>query len=105
MTVRVDPALRLPDELEAVVYRVAREALQNVAKHAQADVVVVSFEPDGDAAVLTVRDDGRGFDPADVPPAMSASGSWPTWLEEHGTDLTVESAPGEGTTVRLVVPA
>ena len=105
VTVRVDPALRLPDELEAVVYRVAREALQNVAKHAQADVVVVSFEPDGDAAVLTVRDDGRGFDPADVPPGHVGLRLLADLVEEHGSDLTVESAPGEGTTVRLVVPA
>ena len=105
VTVRVDPALRLPDELEAVVYRVARETLQNVAKHAQADVVVVSFEPDGDAAVLTVRDDGRGFDPADVPPGHVGLRLLADLVEEHGSDLTVESAPGEGTTVRLVVPA
>jgi two-component system, NarL family, sensor kinase len=104
VTVRVDPALRLPDEVEAVVYRVAREALQNVAKHAQADVVVVSFEPDGDAAVLTVRDDGRGFDPADVPVGHVGLRLLADLAAEHGTDLTVESRPGEGTTVRLVVP-
>jgi signal transduction histidine kinase len=104
VTVRVDPTVRLDDEVEAVVYRVAREALQNVAKHAQADQVTVTLAPQGSEAVLTVSDDGRGFDPGAVAEGHVGLRLLVDLAREHGADLAVESMPGEGTTVRLVVP-
>ena len=51
----------LPPEAELVVYRVAQEALTNAARHADAHSVELSLGKQGDAVVLEVRDDGRGF--------------------------------------------
>lgn len=110
--VAVDPGLELTIGQKTVIYRVAREALQNVRKHAGADRVTVSVEPTGDdGAVLTVTDDGRGFDPGSVSAGDRTLGGHvglrlmgDAAEQAHGA-LSVRSAPGSGTTVRLEVPA
>ncbi len=55
-------SLRLPSKYETVLFRITQEALTNVAKHAQAKHVSVSFEQEPDQLVMTIEDDGRGFD-------------------------------------------
>src|SRR5918995_3243067 len=55
------PQLPLSEEQELVIYRVAQEAMTNVARHAQAKTVELRLERTGDEVVLTVRDDGRGI--------------------------------------------
>ena len=92
------------------MYRVAREALQNVRKHAGAERVRVAVESTGDGAVLTVTDDGCGFDPGGAPAGDRAGGHVGLRLmgdaaQQGRATLTVTSAPGSGTTVRLEVPA
>jgi two-component system sensor histidine kinase UhpB len=92
-----------PDE-ELVVYRVAQEALTNVARHSEALQAWVTLARSGDGrATLTVRDDGRGFDPA-----AHARGTGLRGMRERavliGASLDVESRPGHGTTVRLRLP-
>ena len=104
VTVEVDPALALDEEAMAVVYRVAREALQNVAKHARAERVSVALVTDEDSTVLTVQDDGAGFDPGTVPEGHVGLRLLRDLAAEHGADLAIDSVPGEGTTVRLAVP-
>jgi two-component system sensor histidine kinase UhpB len=89
-----------PDE-ELVVYRVAQEALTNVARHSEAPRAWVKLGPEGDGRVtLTVRDDGRGFDVA-----AHARGTGLRGMRERavlvGASLDIESRPGHGTTVRL----
>jgi len=105
VTVDVDPAVDLDDDGMAVVYRVVREALQNVTKHARAEQVAVTLAPDDGATVLTVRDDGAGFDPATVPEGHVGLRLLRDLAAENGADLVIDSVPGEGSTVRLVVPA
>lgn len=89
---------------EALVYRVAREALRNVQQHAQATHVRVAVTP----ATLTVSDDGRGFDAgrraeraAEGHVGLSLLGDL---VAQAGGALRVDSAPGQGTTVTLQVP-
>jgi two-component system, NarL family, sensor histidine kinase UhpB len=94
----------LDPEEELVVYRVAQEALTNVARHSGARRAWLSFRPDGDGSVaLTVRDDGRGFDPG-----AANGGAGLRGMRERavliGAALDVESRPGTGTTVRLRLP-
>ena len=99
---RIAPvALDRPREL--VVYRVAQEALTNVARHAEAERVHLSLRDVGDAVVLEVRDDGRGLPPG----AATASTGIPGMRERAmliGASLSIDGDDGAGTTVRLRVP-
>jgi two-component system sensor histidine kinase UhpB len=92
-----------PDE-ELVVYRVAQEALTNVARHSGAQQASVTLARTSARDVtLTVRDDGCGFDAA-----VHARGTGLRGMRERavliGAALDVESRPGHGTTVRLRLP-
>jgi two-component system sensor histidine kinase UhpB len=102
---RLAPDVRAlePDE-ELVVYRVAQEALTNIARHSEARQAWLSLECGDDGRVtLAVGDSGRGFDPA-----THAGGSGLRGMRERamlvGAALDVESRPGHGTTVRLRLP-
>ena len=110
---RIDPDLPpLDDDAELVVYRVAQEALTNVARHAGADaaelrLAAVRPRPGAPAGAveLTVVDGGAGFDPAAV--AQGGERGIRGMRERAvlvGATLAVESAPGAGTRVRLTVP-
>lgn len=97
--------LALDDEQQAAVYRAAREALQNVAKHAGAASVRVdlSQRPDG-TAVLVVTDDGRGFEPAAVAGAHFGLALMRDLATSGRGHFDVHSEPGAGTRVTFEVP-
>ena len=88
--------------------RVAQEALANVRKHARAHRVQLTLSYLDDATLLDVRDDGTGFDPA--APARNGSGGgfglagMRERLAAHGGTLTIETAPGQGTSVAAALP-
>lgn len=100
---RTDGALdRLGDDAQLVVYRVAQEALTNVARHSDAETVAVDLSAAPGGVELRVADDGRGF---------ASAGSDGLGLEGMaerarlvGGELDVRSAPGAGTRVTLRVP-
>jgi signal transduction histidine kinase len=97
----------LPTVAGAVVEAVAGavgEALTNAGKHGHAAHVVVYVEPLDDAVFVSVRDDGRGFDPADTAEGVGLTRSVRGRIAELGGDVEVEAAPGRGTEVRLTVP-
>ena len=100
----LEPIPRLDREQELVVYRVAQEALTNVARHARASRVEISLRRHGGEAVLRVRDDGRG-----LPPEATQSSSGIRGMRERamliGAELTLQPAEGAGTEVALRVPA
>lgn len=90
--------------VEEELYRIAQEALTNAVKHARAEKVIVRLFTEHDHFRLEVRDDGRGFDPA---AAAQSGGLGLRSIEErvqriHG-QLTIDSKPGEGTTLRVEV--
>jgi signal transduction histidine kinase len=89
---------------EVVVLRTAQEALANVRRHASAARVdlTLGYE-DPERVVLTVRDDGRGFDPAGARPGFGLDGVHARAAEVGGS-VQVRSRPGAGTTLRLEVP-
>jgi signal transduction histidine kinase len=102
-------AHRLPGSVEIAVYRIVQEALTNIAKHADASAVSVLLECRDDSVRIIVEDDGRGFDAR----AVFESGDADRRLGLHGMheralllggNLTVESAPGRGTTVFANIP-
>jgi two-component system, NarL family, sensor kinase len=95
---------------DPLVYRVAREALRNVAAHADASTVRVDVTREDPSIMrLTVIDDGRGFDDAQRAGRAEEGHVGLTLLEDlvaqRGGTLAVRSQPGEGTTVELEVPA
>jgi len=100
------PIKALPPAQSQVVLRVAQEAMHNALRHAQAQRIELVLAPLGRrGAVLTVADDGIGFDPRDDA-ALRGLGlqSMRQRADSVGGRVRVESSPGQGTTVRLEVP-
>ncbi|MGA5041792.1 GAF domain-containing sensor histidine kinase [Streptomyces capoamus] len=96
----------LPAAQEEALLRVAQEALHNALRHSGADRVDVSLGRRGHGAVLCVTDNGSGFDPTAVRSAGRHLGlvSMRDRASGVGGTLTVESAPGKGTTIEMEVP-
>ncbi|WP_299446295.1 sensor histidine kinase [uncultured Phycicoccus sp.] len=88
---------------EVVLLRTAQEALSNVRRHAAAAQVALDLAYEPDRVVLTVTDDGRGFDPAADGSGFGLDGVRAR-AAEVGGGVGVVSAPGAGTTLRLEVP-
>jgi signal transduction histidine kinase len=97
---------RLRPGVDDEVFRIAQEALHNAVKHAAADRLGLRLEEGERQLVLTVRDDGVGFDPAATAHRSRRLGL--TSMEERATSLggalRIDSAPGKGTTITLEVP-
>ena len=93
---------RLPSETETALYRIAQEALTNVAKHSQAKNVEVILERRADHVMLIVEDDGVGFDPGGTAGA-AGQGFGLLGMQERaaliGAALQIESSAGAGTTI------
>ncbi|MET8949204.1 GAF domain-containing sensor histidine kinase [Streptomyces sp. NPDC004533] len=96
----------LPAAQEEALLRVAQEALHNALRHSGAQRVEVTLEKRGPGAVLRVTDDGGGFEPQAVRRAGRHLGlvSMRDRASGVGGTLTVESAPGKGTTIEMEVP-
>ncbi|WP_016881255.1 MULTISPECIES: histidine kinase [unclassified Rhodococcus (in: high G+C Gram-positive bacteria)] len=91
---------RLDPNIELVCYRVAQEALTNVARHAGADKVRVDLHATDEHLTLRIADDGKG--------GVLTAGAGITGMRERAllvdATLTIDSSPGEGTQIRLIVP-
>ncbi len=98
----------VPGEVTTALFRIAQEALTNVVRHAEADRVRVSLVYAPEAVSLEVFDDGRGFDPELIEPGKGEAWGLAGMSERAlliGGELHVESGPGEGTRVKVSVPA
>jgi signal transduction histidine kinase len=97
-----DAADELPDNLRTCIYRVVQEALHNCARHSQARSVRVVVKQEGTKIILSVEDDGRGFD------ARRVRGLGLVGMEERvnhlGGAFEIESSPGSGTRVAVELP-
>jgi signal transduction histidine kinase len=101
----------LPPEVEATLFRVAQEALTNVRKHARADRTALTLSYMHDRVALDTRDDGVGFDPGKAGDVTGSTreggfglGTMRERVERLGGTLSIESAPGEGTTLAVELP-
>lgn len=93
------------DDAARALVAAGREAAQNAARHAGVDAVDVYLEVEPERLSLFVRDRGRGFDPAAVPPdRRGLAESICARVRRHGGEAQVRSAPGEGAEVELSVP-
>lgn len=97
-----DHTERLGEDRELAIYRVVQEALSNIVQHADASHVDVALEV-GDNVVLTINDDGCGFNPSEPTKRFGVVGMRERALLEGGL-LEIESSPGAGTTLRMEMP-
>jgi signal transduction histidine kinase len=97
------PDAALDPGARQAIFRVVQEALANVARHARARTVAVRLDTNGQELVLTVRDDGAGFEPGAPARGMGMS-NIAARAAEVGGSLEVASAPDRGTALRFVVP-
>jgi len=99
---------RLPAAVETALYRVVQEALRNATKHAAARRVDIRLEVEPGAARCTVKDDGRGFDTREVLDRKGDRGLGLIGMRERlsalGGRFTIESAPGRGTELHIMIP-
>lgn len=91
-------------EVETAMYRIVQEALNNAAKHGHASLARVEVVEDASTVRMTVRDDGRGFDPTAQTAGFGLVGMRERVELLHGS-LEVKSSPGHGTTIEITVPA
>ena len=99
--------VRLPETSRVLAYRIAKEAMVNVRKHAEAQSVVITVAEEGGGVCVTVQDDGRGLPPegiverpghrgvADMHDRAAIGGGW----------VRIEPGPERGTVVRVWLPA
>jgi two-component system NarL family sensor kinase len=94
----------LPARVETGIYRIAQEALSNAITHANAARVTVDLVVQPEELNLTVIDDGRGFDPASIPPGRYGLLGLNERARLLGGSLQIHSEPGAGTSVQVRVP-
>ncbi len=97
-------SVELPERGRKAMFQVAKEALENCERHARATRVLLTLEPKGANAVLTVEDDGCGFAPERIAPGHFGIAGMRERLRELGGDVIVESSPGHGTCVTGTLP-
>lgn len=97
--------LELPERVHVALYRIAQEALNNVVKHAQArqvEVRLVCADMPALRVELSIADDGKGFDPAVIPPAHLGLGIIRERAEAIGAELRIDSEAGRGTVIAVL---
>jgi two-component system NarL family sensor kinase len=108
VSLRVPGPLELPDDIEALFYRVAQEAIRNARKHGEASEVEICVETYPTEAILSVVDNGRGFAPNSgrerEPDGHFGLRLMLDLVDHAGGRLSMTSAPGDGASVRVVVP-
>ncbi len=89
----------LDPNLQVALYRIAQEALNNIAKHARASQASVNLHCQPGRVALRISDDGCGFDPDDVLPDRLGMGTMRERAEQVGAALDIRSQLGHGTQV------
>jgi nitrate/nitrite-specific signal transduction histidine kinase len=92
----------LTPDVKVGLYRIAQEALNNVAKHSGASNAWVNLSYGPEGVLMSIEDDGRGFDPASVPPNHLGLGIMQERAAAIGAVVVIESEPGAGTHIDVV---
>lgn len=98
---------RLPARTEVCAYRILQESVHNIAIHAHATTVSVRLELESDQVIMEITDDGRGFDPNSVSNAANSHlglRSMRQRAEMLNGEFQIESKPGNGTRVQVLLP-
>ena len=97
--------VRLRSDAELEVYRIAQEAVRNAIQHASASTIAVSLTRTPGGLCLEVVDDGAGFDRSSVDPRRLGIVGMGERAAAIGGELEIDTANGEGTSIRLTIPA
>jgi PAS domain S-box-containing protein len=99
VSLKVEGDRQLPIDVTLTLHRIARESLNNVAKHAEASQVVVELTCDPKGVKLRIKDDGRGFDPQAIPGGHHGVRIMGERAQKIGAKSEIDSKPGDGTSV------
>lgn len=97
-------AVELPDATELTIYRLVQESLTNIGKYAKASRIQVTVHKYPTYVAVQIQDNGQGFDLASIRPNSHGLAGMRHRVEAAGGRLTINSAPGEGTTVSAIIP-
>ena len=100
-----DPATRLEPDKESMLFRIVQEAMTNSAKHANASSIEVTLKKVNGSTIMTIADDGSGFDPEQIWENGKNIGQGVLNMREIsefiGGSFTIDSCPGKGTTISI----
>src|SRR5690606_26684045 len=101
LQLEVEGTFELDPEIKLALYRITQEALNNIAKHAQATKASIQLAHNGQGIALAIRDNGIGFNLDEVQATSLGLDIMRERSEEIGAELQVSSQPGMGTCVQL----
>ena len=102
VTVSVTGRCDVPVDVKVGIYRIAQEALNNVAKHANAKEANINMTCKPGKVILRVSDDGKGFNVRGIPPNSLGLSIMRERAREINASLSVKSQPDKGTTIKIV---
>jgi nitrate/nitrite-specific signal transduction histidine kinase len=105
VSVNIDKRIELNSEVKVALYRIAQESLNNISKHARAKNVSMTLQRDGDIVRLEIKDDGIGFDQANIPTDHLGVGIMKERAKAIGAAIKIDSEPGSGTSISILIKA
>ena len=105
LRLNVDPSIRLQKETASAMYHIAHEAVENAVQHSSCSAIEIAVKSSRIGCFLEVRDNGRGFDSADISGRRGLGLlSMEHYAAQAGLELSVSSVREMGTTVRAETP-
>ena len=106
LRLNVDPSLRLEPKLASALYQILQEGVENAVQHSGCSAIEIAVKSTRTGTVVEVRDNGRGFDPADLVSGRRGLGllSMEHYAAQAGLELVITSTRETGTTVRAATP-
>jgi NarL family two-component system sensor histidine kinase YdfH len=101
---QADPTSHLPAPILETIIRAVTESLTNIARYAEAKKVEMKLSTTDQHLWITIQDDGKGFDPENIPPGHYGILGIHERLRLHNGKLTINSAPNQGTVVTIQIP-
>lgn len=99
MTVEGDSVI--PEKVKIALYRITQEVFNNIAKHSRATLIHTTLQMGGERVILTINDNGMGFNPESISADRMGLKILHERAEEIGAGLEIESKPGEGTFIKV----
>jgi signal transduction histidine kinase len=106
LRINVDPSLKIDPRIASALYQIAHEAVENAVQHASCSLIEIAVKSTRSGGFLEIRDNGKGFDPADLQGNFRGLGllTMEHYAAQAGLDLSIASNREAGTTVRAVSP-